>query len=117
VSPLQKVLTYYRGGAVLTGMPQWVWRLCEEWLVPLAEGLGYKVRGRAWRQVRCAAQRPLVRAGRLPALSKDHHKPPAGPPRTPHPHQALYPEYSTRPADGTPPAELLASLRDELADL
>ncbi|GBF93193.1 hypothetical protein Rsub_05925 [Raphidocelis subcapitata] len=42
VSPLQKVLTYHRGGAVLTGMPQWLWRLCEEWLVPLAEGFGYK---------------------------------------------------------------------------
>ena len=42
VSPLQRVLTYARGEAVLTGVPAWGWRLCEEWLVPFAEGLGYK---------------------------------------------------------------------------
>jgi len=44
VSPLQKLLTYYRGEAVLTSVPQWGWRLMEDWLVPLAEGLGYKAR-------------------------------------------------------------------------
>lgn len=49
ISPLQKLLTYARGEVVLTGLPNWAWRAVEEWLVPLAEGLGYKVRrgGRA----------------------------------------------------------------------
>jgi hypothetical protein len=42
VGPLQKLLTYSRGEVVLTSPPAWAWRLVEEWLVPLAEGLGYK---------------------------------------------------------------------------
>jgi hypothetical protein len=42
VSPLQSLLTYYRCGAVLAGWPRWAWALAVEWLVPLAEGLGYR---------------------------------------------------------------------------
>jgi hypothetical protein len=44
VSPVQKLLTYARGETVLTGMPAWAWRAVEDWVVPLAEGIGYKVR-------------------------------------------------------------------------
>lgn len=44
ISPMQKLLTYYRGEVVLTGVPAWAWKAMEDWLVPLAEGLGYKVR-------------------------------------------------------------------------
>ena len=48
VSPLQKLLTYARGEAVLTAAPAWAWRAVEDWLVPLAEGLGYKVGLKPW---------------------------------------------------------------------
>ncbi|KAI8470608.1 MAG: hypothetical protein J3K34DRAFT_251797 [Monoraphidium minutum] len=42
VSPLQKLLTYSRAEVMLTSVPPALWRAMEEWLVPLAEGLGYK---------------------------------------------------------------------------
>ena len=47
ISPLQKLLTYARAEVVLTALPNWAWRAVEDWLVPLAEGLGYKVGARA----------------------------------------------------------------------
>lgn len=107
VSPLQRLLCYARAGAVLTGLPPWAWRLGEEWLVPLAEGLGYKVRARC---VRLLSKQVTPGAGALGstpwvvrgAMQPSATRPKLTSPSQPRPHptrvraQATYPQYSTR---------------------
>ena len=105
VSPLQKLLTYARGEAVLTAAPAWAWRAVEDWLVPLAEGLGYKVGPKTLGLIRSgfgatgcalfAGRGTCLLAGSCLAPRASARSAPV--PRSPLP-QAFYPQYSTRAA-------------------